>query len=348
MTQYGYRLFVIEALNGQGRKPLDFSSFASWDAQSPKEARGHLRSALDQFRQHRYTDIPTQIPTTPSASAKPQHLQFDTLQVSGNRIDGDLHFGAEGDFPSLSEQDDSTGQWQNTPMSKRAPVRPYRVHFLIPPSGTAGFMVAETVGRVCAGAHLLKILNTTSHNDLAYERGEETRQTSGWVRWRATPAVDDQRLENFIEEMRGAKLRLSRESRLGSGGVDTGAVTIEQDISEVAPTRIRALVDAWVRSSQKPHVQTKSKLQRLGARTAGVFFGELIDSGEFDSAEISAQEKGRTQRLAPESLDRLFEYPIGDVRPSKEALLTDASRSIRRMVGPMSTYKINESDLTLL
>lgn len=97
-------------------------------------------------------------------------------------------------------------------------MRPYRAWFHLPPKGTAGFLVAESIGRVNAGQHLVRILNAVSHNDLCYQLGAVERQRAGWVRWRLTPLIDDQRLESFIKEMHGGKIRLTRNSRTGGAG----------------------------------------------------------------------------------------------------------------------------------
>lgn len=345
MTQYGYRIFVIEALNGTARSPQDFSKLATWAPHGGQPALEHLYGALYKHQQHRYTEVPVQIPTLPRKDEKPFHMQFDQLSKRQARIDGSFHFGREGDFPALSELDPGTGVWKNAPMGKRAPVRPYRVWFHIPPKGAAGIVVAESIGRVNAGQHLVKILNSISHNDLCYATGVADRQSTGWLRWRITPAVDDQRLESFIKEMHGGKIRLTRNSRTGAGARSTGAMTIEQDISDMSPDLLRALVRSWERNSKRRH--DKAVLQRLGARTAGVFFGDLFDSSEFDSAELVADEHGQNQRVSPEALDRLFEYPQGDSPPSNQALMSHAGTTIRRMVRPMSSYKINLADLNL-
>lgn len=120
MTQYGYRIFALEACNGTARTPLDLSKLASWESHGGIAALDHLHSTLDQHRQQRYVDVPVQIPTVPKKGEKPFHMQFDRLSKRQARLDGSFHLGREGDFPpALSELDPATGVWRNAPMGKR-------------------------------------------------------------------------------------------------------------------------------------------------------------------------------------------------------------------------------------
>ncbi len=99
MTQYGYRIFALEACNGTARTPLDLSKLASWESHGGIAALDHLHSTLDQHRQQRYVDVPVQIPTVPKKGEKPFHMQFDRLSKRQARLDGSFHLGREGGLP---------------------------------------------------------------------------------------------------------------------------------------------------------------------------------------------------------------------------------------------------------
>lgn len=159
MGHYGYRLFLVRARDGMGRKNLDFSNIAN----------RHYADILQQDISERIDDTlkledpPKQLEDGSYAPPTGSVVRFTAIDRKNFEIRLDFYHGPFGEGGTLI---DPEGEDEDQEIEGRALSNPYRAILWFPEKGTAGILAVEARGRACPYKRILsslKNVQSTKH-----------------------------------------------------------------------------------------------------------------------------------------------------------------------------------------
>lgn len=248
----------------------------------------------------------------------------------GRRLDLLFDYGVEGDYETLLE---ASGAY--SPMTGKAGGRGYRLWLIFPETGKAAVMVSEVKGRTHVGEVLMHWLRCMNQREAVTFDASGNRTEKAWIRWAANPMFDPDRFAAIASEASNFSLTLRREGKKSDGGPDEGTVKVtETGLSVERIGGVMAVMLNWWNNRQSG---SKGERSRKGAEQVEALVHLKMDE-EFDDGEISFKENNKQQTITPNTVDRLFIYPMGEVPPSSPAILQAAKT---RLPAIMSALDMN-------
>lgn len=346
MTAYGYRIFTLSAFKGRGRTALDFGDMSEGGV--PTSAAVELENHLARLKDELLFGAPTYIsevedlePKDPDKLRKEikshPYLVIRKVARSGQRIKVEVQYGREGDYDILLSQDGS----QPVQLTGKAPSRTYRIWFLAPSVGESGFVVGETKGRTYAATalvHWLRVQNQQAN--VSFDEDNE-RVEDDWVRWDVREAFDKNRIDEVLRESHDHSVTLKRHSIDGAGNHFEGDLKLSQQGIPISKLDdVKAIIRKWWDNRNE---KTPEKRKEAAAELGTILgMSSATSSLGFNDGEITFREKNKTQTISPNTIERLFVYPLGEIAPSNKALLNAALATI----GPIAEDLQIEVDTT--
>lgn len=347
MAAYGYRLFTIEAFLRRSRTKGDLTDLSDLGVgtDGATELVRHLTDNKDSLlvgaaNYRRVGDFEDEGDDLVRASRKHPYLVVRDVQREGNRVEVQVEYGREGDYEILLSSDGS----ETIEMKGRAAARRYRVWFIFPErqtEGKTGFVISETRGRTHAATALVHWLRV--QNQRAVSRVTDGNLQEGdWVRWHTVEAFDPHRLDDVLSESSSHQITLRRKTVDAAGDRRGGALKLTQQGIPVSKVRdLKAIIQNWWETRNDRSLERR----RSAARDLGVLLGMSDEASTlgFNDGEISFQEMNKTQTISPNTIERLYVYPLGERPQSKNEILTAAFETLRGIAPALDV----EVDLTL-
>lgn len=336
MTAYGYRLFTIDAYLGRSRNELDFENLSDGgvDSNAVDELERHLRAIDGEllFGAATYRNDPPnpdeeEDEISSKVTKRHPYLRVRSVARSGQRIQVAVEYGREGDYEYLLSQDGSA----NIEMRGKATARVYRVWFLIPRKGTSGFVVSETRGRTNAAAVLVHWMRVQNQHQAVSFNSDGARSETPWVRWDVREAFDAHRIDEVLKESSDHAVTLRRRAADGAGNRTSGELRLtQQGIPQSRKDDIKEIISKWW---EERGLGRTPERRREAAKQLGTLIGvsDALDKLDFNDGEITFSEKNKTQTISPNTIERLFVYPLGEQRPRDKELLGAALTTLRPM-----------------
>lgn len=342
LTAYGYRLHQVVAHPGHSRRRLPLSKLNRPGESSPVDALELLQEQLGEMVGRPLVGSPAYVTSKPEpadtagdgseaglAKRKPMLFLRQVSQV-GRRLDLQFEYGIEGDYESLLDVSGISSS-----MKGKAGGRVYRVWILLPQTGDSGVMISEVKGRTYVGEVLFRWLRCLNQNEAVTFDGAGNQVEQAWTRWMAHAMFDPERFSRVEQEATGFALTLTRHSKKASGEPDEGTVKVRE--SGIGVDRIEGVMAVMLDWWNNRYKGTKEERSRHGAEAVEALVHVGLND-EFDDGEISFKENNKQQTITPNTVDRLFIYPLGDVRPSSESVLGAAKT---RLPGILSALDSN-------
>lgn len=337
MTTYGYRIHTLEPRLGRAReengaRPLEDVSDAGGAVDAFDQFKTELLALQDDHTQLGnptfYVDEVTEAERRArldEAEGVP-YFEVTNVDVEDRRIRVTIETGREQDHDALVSRDGT-----HEPIERKAAVRGMQVVLLFPTSGAAAIMLSEVRGQTYVKELLIKWLTRRAQH-AAVTINEDNRKVVGpFLNWHLTPQIDGARLDGILGESADPSFRLRRR------GVSATGTRSSYDLELVQwglkKTPVERVFGAILAMAERRGSTTE--LERRKAAAADVI--ELVDpavrSGdiEYDDAEISIVEKGKRQTITAETVDKLFIYPLGPVRPKGYRLISEAAPVVNRI-----------------
>lgn len=323
MTAYGMRLYKLSAHNARSTKDLPLNDLTDCGVQG--DACLALHVSLKAIEGQLFVGKPAylgnalQTSSVPAASQSPSvsavpYLRVIKVSRSRRRVDVVVEYGREGDYESVI----SSATKQSEPMDGKATARTYRVMFLVPLNGSSLYMACETKGRTQGGEALVHTLKVSNQHEAfnALDAGQD--EASQWLRWGCKAIFDPGRIQTIMRDSEKHAIKLKRKGHGPSGTPHDGDVILtEQGIPLGNVASVVNLIKQWWdnRNTGTPESRSKAAADELGSLVSVDVRG--ID---FTDGEIVFQENGKTQTVTPNTIERLFVYPIGETAPSDDEL----------------------------
>lgn len=190
----------------------------------------------------------------------------------------------------------------------KAPTKNFYIRLAFPPQQNTFYMVAEVHGRSQAGTELLERL--TQYDYARHEFFAENGVTqTPWYRFRVTPLMDQQRLDDLVDNSEACSLSLKAHKIDAKGQREVDTLEINLSIESKVKQRVvqRQLLD-WVRRFGRGEKITRQESAK--EIVALLPTGTLSDSFECENGEIEIIENGKRTTISSDNLDRLFIYPV--------------------------------------
>lgn len=252
------------------------------------------------------------------------YLEVISARNLESHIEVLLDYGHENDFEALS----SRSRDPKINLKGRAPVRRYRVLLWIPQHGDQIVMASSTIGRSFAGEALFNRLRVFNHDEALFEdeHGDLAREL--WLRYKPHTLFDPKRLEDVSAEAYKPAITLRRKGYDASGQRNPGDLVLSQ--SGLPLNKLDDIKQTMWGWWQNRKSGTKESRSEAAVSELGAIMGENIDDFRFTDGEIAFTEHGKNQRISPNTVDRLFVYPLGDERPSPDEFLEAVYIPLRR------------------
>lgn len=328
MTAYGYRLHQVLVHPARKQSTLDMSKvYPTGDSKNSVHAIELLLKQLTGLVDHPLVGSPTYLTDRPQplddgepeegAAGKRQPMLFlRRVSQHGRRLELLFDYGVEGDYETLL---DVSGE--SSPMTGKAGGRGYRLWLVFPEAGNAALMVSEVKGRTHVGEVLFHWLRCMNQREAVTFDEAGNRVEAAWLRWTAHPMFDPERFARIEADASNFTLTLTRKAKKADGGPDEGTVKVtESGLGVERIGGVMALMLNWWHNRQQG---TKGERSRRGAEEVEALVNVKM-SEEFDDGEISFKENNKQQSITPNTVDRLFIYPLGEVPPSSELVLETA------------------------
>lgn len=287
MTNYGYRVFVLELFPGMGRKSVDFAKAGGSHYQTV--AAGLLsgvrdRIVLDEKRRPGSGDPDILEEAGPASDSEPalsdpligkRALALEVLGVQETLLYGEVLVGKYGDHesalgaPQLEADDDHDDEVPEPHLSLtgRAPARRFRFVFNFPATGKQGIVVVEDISRSCPIEAIVRLLRYRSQ-DSAKAAPAPSSDGPGpakpWWRPVVTAAVDDEHFNQMIEQGKLQRLELVRH-RVASDGQrhqEELRLTAPRPEELTSGQELVALVRQWVEQARRRHETPRARSKR--------------------------------------------------------------------------------------
>lgn len=347
MTAYGFRIYEMTAHQGRKIPPIDLSSL---------KVCGVSSSALDELHRHLTSlrgillvgpanyrlepfDPDDDSSLSSNVTKKHPYLQITNVERQAERIDVTVEYGREGDYDILLSRDGSP----RLELKQKAAARAYRVAFLVPPHGVRAVMVSETRGRSTAGEALMHWLRVRNQHEAVTFAANGDREEAPFVRWSVEPLFDENRIDDILSESSDHAVTFKRLATDAASNPNGGYLRLTQQgipVSKMAD--LKATIRKWWDQRKSGDKAAKGV---EAAKDLGVLLGrsEVVDKLEFSDGEVSFLEKNKTQTITPNTIERLFVYPLGEDRPSDR----DLYKEVVKRLAPMRSDLKLELDLTL-
>lgn len=347
MVAYGFRLFLVEVHLGRKHAPMELDDLLEAGRLGPavEELHRHLLDLQDRllFGPATYRTAPLEDGEddeveTDKRNKRHPYVRIHDVTRQANRVDVSLDYGREGDYELLIRQDGSEAS-----LRRSASTNPFRLTFYFPRVGTQAVMISETRGRTSSGLALLNWLKVKNqHEAVGWDRnGDRTEEP--WVRWSADPMFDERRIDSIIRDGSDHSITLKRHKidAADNRHTDGGLKMTKQGIPIGRIEDLRNTLRKWW---DERALVDKVKKSSTAAHDLGVLVAptEVLDKLSFDDGEITFDENGKTQTIDPNTIERLFVYPVGESRPSLEELREAARTRLQPLLRPLSL----EIDLT--
>lgn len=328
MTAYGYRLFVLSAYVGRSRKQLLFDNLGAGGRASTAadEITRHLRSLQDEllFGAAVYQNSQDELDVPEDTTKKYPYIRVKSVARDGERVMARVEYGREGDYEVLLSSDGS----QDIQLKGKASARTFRIWFIAPDAGSEGFVISETLGRTYAAqvlVHWLRVLNQRA--GVSFNQHGD-REEDSFVRWHLVEAFDGHRVDDILSDSKDHSITLRRRSSDSGANRHRGELKLTQQGVPVSRVDdLKSIIRKWW---EDRNAKTLEKT-RAAARDLGTLIGasDATDKLDFNDGEITFLEKNKTQTISPNTIERLFVYPLGERSPSDRELLTTALETLR-------------------
>ncbi|MFI6820711.1 hypothetical protein ACIBJE_07125 [Micromonospora sp. NPDC050187] len=159
MGHYGYRLFLVRARDGMGRKNLDFGNIAN--KHFVDILHQDISDNIDETL--KLEDPPKILENGSSAPPTGSVVRFTAIDRKELELRLDFFHGPFGEGGTLI---DPEGEDDDQDVEGRALSNPYRAILWFPRKGTAGILAVEARGRACPYRRILaslKYIHSTTH-----------------------------------------------------------------------------------------------------------------------------------------------------------------------------------------
>lgn len=320
LATYGYRIHEVEVNNAGGRTALALDDLKFAGLQG--DAYDALYDQLTAMKNKIYIGNATYLRTRADETARIKAVQDPTVlhpymvvrnvYRTNRRIDVTVEFGKEGDYESLLSRDNRPPE----ALIGRAPVRPYAVSFHMPRKGTTAYMVSATKGRTYVGEALLHRVRVENQRAVCVLDKNDALVEKPFIRWSSSPLFDPGRIEAIIAEGKNHTLTVT-----GTGTAPDGAPTAQtlritqQGVPVSRMDDLTATIRNWWERRNKG---SKKERSQQGAAELGSLVSASVQGVDFEDGEIRFLENGKQQSITPNTIERLFIYPMGDTPPAPE------------------------------
>ena len=178
-------------------------------------------------------------------------------------------------------------------------------------------MACETKGRTQAGEALMHLLKVENQH-LAFTASATGGDPEKWLRWGCKSIFDPGRIQTIMRDSEKHAIRLRRKSHGVSGAPKNGDVILtEQGIPVSSIMPVVGIIKKWWDGRGTGTAESRSK---DAADELGSLVSVNVSGIDFNDGEITFQENGKTQTITPNTVERLFVYPLGDQPPSDDDL----------------------------
>ncbi|WP_157480212.1 hypothetical protein [Leifsonia sp. Root227] len=317
----------MSAYVGRSRKQLPFDDLSAGgrDSTAADEIARHLRTLQDKllFGAAVYQNSPDDLDLPEDVTKKYPYVRVKTVARDGERVMVRVEYGREGDYEVLLSSDGS----QDIQLKGKATARTFRIWFIAPETGSDGFVVSETLGRTYAAqvlVHWLRVLN--QRESVSFNEAGD-REEDPFVRWHLVEAFDGHRVDDILNDSKDHSITLRRRSSDSGANRHRGELKLTQQGVPVSRVDdLKGIIRQWWEDRNAKSLDKT----RAAARDLGTLIGasDATDKLEFNDGEITFLEKNKTQTISPNTIERLFVYPLGERSPSDKELLATALETL--------------------
>lgn len=243
--------------------------------------------------------------------------------------------GREADHDALVSRDGT-----HETIKRKAAVRRSVVLLVFPHRGDMAIMVSEVRGRGYAGELLVEWLTRRAQREAVSVDEKGNRKEEPWLNWRLTPRIDGNRLDGILSQSDNHAFKLRRRTINSRGG--RGSYDIELVQWGLKKTNIEKVGDVLLRMAGRSGKGSETERRKAAAKDVLTLVEPNVGGVEFDDAELTFTENGKTQRINSETIEQLYVYPIGTTRPKPKDLRTAAAPVVQR-IGPTLGIQANLS-----
>ncbi|MGM1030613.1 MAG: hypothetical protein ACQEWM_12215 [Actinomycetota bacterium] len=252
------------------------------------------------------------------------YFSLEKVTPSERVLRFEIQIGRESDHDGLRSRDGTS-----EPMEKRAAVRTLHAWMIFPAAGEYAFLVSETRGRTYVGELLVQWLTRTLQRNSVSVNGQGKRTEEPWLNWQLEPQIDGERLDGLLHDSDDFTIRLRRRTVTASGGrashdLELVQYGLKKTSTEKVLDVILKMHDRWGKGSEKSR-------REQAANDVVALVDASVSGLDFNDGEVSFKEKGKTQTINAETVDRLFVYPLGDKHLSPDEVLQEAGAVVKRI-----------------
>lgn len=320
MSRFGFRLYAITLHRGAAR------TRSKWGTEE-FEYLQHLKRVAK--RLHQDADSSGQLPPPwrldhglMDIKDLPDELLGDapTDAVVGRLLSlkGSASAKIEVTVGKVGTHESALGRGDDLSLTGRAPAHPFRA-LLVPGHGDEeGLLAVESVGRFCPVGQIQRLLGLGSRL-LAQDQGADT----AWWWIKCEQASDEEFLEKVLTGNK-AELTLQRFADDGSGRKRPKDLILKGAIKERAGA-LQEWLGVGEPGARAMRVKTgvPAMLKLIGEE------GTLGDVGFDDGFVTIGDGENRTTIHPGQSMSDVFTYPVGDVRPTRDAWFKQARDRMR-------------------
>lgn len=251
---------------------------------------------------------PDQVPADDPALSDKQArvIRVETSASRGHTVLCTVRAGREGSHDIAV----STSGDEDYDLTGRAPTRNHRVLFVVPSGGTTGLALVEVI----SGARPLSDLVRWLKNS-----------TSKRWRLRLAPSMDEESFRNALDQTRNVYLELDKLMPSDDNApVRNKKMRLYAPIT-TTPARdaVKTIVRSWLPGERSEDEGVPSPSVEAG-RLAVIADPGLSDVDFDDGRVVADDDGGITRSFKPRARFDLFQYYLGDERPTSEQFLDQA------------------------
>lgn len=331
LATYGYRIHEVEAHNGSGRTalPLDDMKLVGLQGDAYDALYNQLCAIQDEIFVGPATYLRTRADEEARAKAANDADVFHPYLVvrrvyrTGRRIDVAVEFGKEGDYELLLSRDNRPPE----ALTGRAPARQYPVSFHVPRKGKTAYMVSATKGRTYVGEVLLHRLRVENQRAVCSLDKNDALVEKPFIRWSSAPLFDPGRIDAIIAQGKNHTLTVTGTGTAPDGAPIPQTLRItQQGIPVTRMDDLTAIIRNWWKRRNKGSQKERSE---QGAAELGGLVSASVSGVDFEDGEIRFLENGKHQTITPNTIERLFIYPLGDTPPLPEVWRSAAAGKLQ-------------------
>ncbi|WP_368499989.1 hypothetical protein [Herbiconiux sp. A18JL235] len=337
MAVYGYRIHTIEPHIARKR-----TDDALLKIQDVSRAGGEV-DAFDEFVRQltELRDAATQIGTPTyyvdelREEARQQEIldaenlpYFEVVKFNqiGRALEVLVETGREADHDALVDRSGN-----HEPIKKKAAVRRSVVLLAFPTNGDMAVMVSEVRGRGFAGEVLMQWMTRRAQRAAVSLDEKGSRKEEPWLNWKLTPRIDGERLDGILIGSANHGFKLRRRTINAQGGRSSYDIELVQ--WGLKKTPIEKLGEALTKMAERSGKGSESERRKMAAKDVLTLIEPDVEGVEFDDAELTFLENGKTQKINSETIDQLYVYPLGSTKPKPSEIRNKANPVVQR-IGP--------------